>query len=55
MRPEIPSTISPHVLRPFDRREAMTVATAAKLIGQSEANVRRLVGRIAKAQPKASG
>lgn len=45
MRPKIPVVLSPHVLRPFDRREVMTVAEAAEIIGQSEANVRRLVGR----------
>ena len=36
---------SPHVLRPFDRREAMSIARAAEMIGYSPATMRRLVAR----------
>lgn len=33
---------SPHVLRPFDKREAITTAVAAEISGFSAAHVRRL-------------
>ena len=36
---------SPHVLRPYDRREVIDIASAAKLIGYSPATVRRLVAQ----------
>ena len=36
---------SSHVLRPFDKREAISVSAAARAVGYSPAHMRRLVAR----------